>query len=130
MQQNGQKGGQRGMRDAAPEVTVVPLDREERACEVAFEFEDVAWTPIRESLLCELPDALVGVELRRIGRKALQVNPPGARAQRPDEPAAMGIAAVPQDDEVPADLPEQLSVAESRGPAVVGCSPCEAESAG
>ena len=62
-----------------------------------------------ESLFGQLPDALVGVELRRVGREALQVNPLGASAELTYELAAMGISAVPQDEDVTRDLPEQLS---------------------
>ena len=65
--------------------------------------------PIRESLLGQLPDSFVGIELRRVGGEALQVNPLGVSAKLTHELAAMGICAVPQDDDVAWDLPEQLS---------------------
>jgi hypothetical protein len=64
---------------------------------------------IRESLLGQLPDALIGVELRRIGREALQVEPRGASAKLTYEFASMGISAVPQNNDVPRELPEQPS---------------------
>jgi len=64
---------------------------------------------IREALLGQLPDSLIGVELRRIGREALQVEPRGASAKLTYELASMGISAVPQDDDVPRELPEQPS---------------------
>lgn len=64
---------------------------------------------IRESLLGQLPDPFIGVELRRIRREPLQVEPRGASAQLTDELASMRISAVPQDDDVPRDLAEQLS---------------------
>ena len=64
---------------------------------------------IGEPLLGQLPDAFIGVELRRISREALQVEPRGASAKLTDELASMGIPAVPQDDDVPRELPEQSS---------------------
>ena len=64
---------------------------------------------IGESLLGQLPDALIGIELRRIGREALQVEPLGASAKLTYELAAMGICAVPKHDDVPRELPEQPS---------------------
>ena len=73
------------------------------------QFREIMSLAIRESLLGQLPDPLVGVELRRIGREALQVNPLGASAELTNELATMGISAVPQDEDVTRDLPEQLS---------------------
>ena len=73
------------------------------------QFRDIMSLAIRESLLRKLPDSLVGVELRCVGRKALQVNPLGASAELAHELASMGIAAVPQHEDVAADLTEQLS---------------------
>lgn len=64
---------------------------------------------IGESLLGQLPDSLIGVELRRVSREALQVEPRGASAKLTYELASMGISAVPQDDDVPRELPEQPS---------------------
>ena len=64
---------------------------------------------IREALLGQLPDSLIGVELRRIGREALQVEPHGASAKVIYELASMEVSAVPQDDDVPRELSEQPS---------------------
>jgi len=97
------------MRDAAPEVKVVPLDGEERACEVAFEFEDVAWTPICESLLCELPDALVGVELGCVGRKPNEVQPVNPPAELSDQLALVRVTSVPEQEHVTSQMPEQVA---------------------
>ena len=64
---------------------------------------------IRESLLGQLPDSLVGIELRRIGRKSLQVKPLGVSAKITYELASVGIPAIPQDEDVARELAEQLS---------------------
>jgi hypothetical protein len=88
------------VRDAAPEVAVVPLDREERACEVAFEVEDVAWAPIRESFLCELPDAFVRVELGCVGGEPNEVQPVNPAAELSDELALVRVTSVPEQEHV------------------------------
>jgi hypothetical protein len=72
------------------------------------QFGEIMGLAIREALLGQLPDALIGVELRRIGREALQVEPRGVSAKLTYELAAMGVCAVPQNDDVPGELPEQL----------------------
>ena len=97
------------MGNAASEVAPVGANGLQRFDHGDHQLREIMRLAIRESLLGQFPDALVGVELWRIGWEALQVQPRGSRAQLPDEPASMGIAAVPQDDDMPADLPEQLS---------------------
>ena len=97
------------MGNAASEVAPVGANGLQGIDHGDHQLREIMRLAIRESLLGQLPHALVRIELRRIGREALQVKPRGAGAQLTDELAAMGIAAVPQDDDVPADLPEQLS---------------------
>ena len=109
MAQSAQKRGKGGVGDAASEIAPVGAKGLQGVDHGHHEFREIMRLAIREALLGQLPDALIGVELRRIGREALQVNPHGARAQRPDEPAAMGVSTVPPNDEVSSDLPEQLS---------------------
>ena len=109
MQWSAQKGGKGRVGNAASEVAPVGANGLQGFDHGDHQFREIMRLAIRELLLGQLPDALVGVELRRIGREALQVNPLGAGAQLTYELASMGISAVPQDDEVPADLPEQLS---------------------
>lgn len=64
---------------------------------------------IREPLLGQFPDSLVGIELWRIGRKAFQVKPLGVSAKLTYELASVGIPAIPQDEDVARQLAEQLS---------------------
>ncbi len=63
---------------------------------------------VGEPLLGKLPDALVRVVLGGVGGKALEMEPFGAAAELPNKPASMGWGAVPKDDDVPAELLEQL----------------------
>ncbi len=97
------------MGNAASEVAPVGANGLQGFDHGDHQLREIMRLAIRESLLGQLPDTLVGVELRRIGREALQVQPRGAGAQLPHELASMGMSAVPEDDDVPADLPEQLS---------------------
>ena len=97
------------MGDAPSEIATVGANGLERFDQGNHQLRDIMSLAVRESLLGQLPDSLVGVELRRIGRKALQVNPLGASTKLAHELAAVGIAAVPQHEDVAADLPEQLS---------------------
>lgn len=97
------------MGNAASEVAPVGANGLQGVDHGDHQLRKIMRLAVCESLFGQLPDPLVRVELRGIGGEALQMQPLGARAQLPDELAAMGIAAVPQDDDVPADLPEQLS---------------------
>lgn len=97
------------MGDAPPEVATVGANRLQGFDQGNHQFGDIVSLAIREPLFGQLPDSLVGVELRCIGRKALQVNPLGASAEFAHELTAMGISAVPQDEDVAADLAKQLS---------------------
>ena len=81
-----QKRGERGVGSAPSEIATVARMVSSGA---------IMSLAIRESLLGQLPDSLVGVELRRIGREALEVNLLGASAKLTDELASMGICAVP-----------------------------------
>jgi hypothetical protein len=95
--------------DAPSEVATVAANGLEGFDHRDHQLREIMSLAIGESLLGQLPDAFIGVELRRIGREALQVEPRAASAKLTDELAAMGICAVPQDDDVTWDLSEQLS---------------------
>lgn len=96
------------MGNAAAQVATVGANGVQGFEHGDHQFREIMSLAIGESLLGQLPDALIGVELRRIGRKALQVNPLGASAKLAHELAAMGISSVPQDEDVTRHLPQQL----------------------
>lgn len=54
------------------------------------------------------PHALVGVELGRIGREGLQAQTGEAAAELPDGPPLVGREVVPHDDQVAAQVAEQM----------------------
>lgn len=97
------------MGDAPAEVATVAANRLQGFDQGDHQFREIVSLAIREALLGQPPDSLVGVELRRVGRKALQVNPPRPSAELPYEPPSMRIPTVPQDEDVTRDLPEQRS---------------------
>ncbi len=97
------------MGDAAAEVATVGANGFQGFDHRDHQLREIVSLTIREALLGQLPDSLVGVELRRIRREALQVEPRGASAKLTYELPSMGISAVPQDDDVPRELPEQPS---------------------
>lgn len=97
------------MGDAPSEVATVAANGLQGFDHSDHQLREIMSLTIGESLLGQLPDALIGVELRRIGREALQVEPRGASAKLTYELASMGISAVPQNDDVPRELPEQPS---------------------
>ena len=55
-----------------------------------------------------VPDELVGIELGCVAREALRLQARVLRQEEPDGDSAMRAIAVPQEDNRPADVPEQL----------------------
>jgi len=95
--------------DAPSEIATVAANGFQGFDHGDHQLREIVSLAIREPLLGQLPDSLVGVELRSVGREALQVEPRAASAKLTYELASMGISAVPQDDDVPWELPEQAS---------------------
>lgn len=102
-----QKKGKGGVGDARTEVTAVGPDRFERARHGDQQVLKIVRLTVGESLLGQSPDTLVRVELGRIRRESLQMNPLCAGAELTHEPAAMRVPAVPQQEDVAVDLTEE-----------------------
>ena len=97
------------MGDAPTEVATVGANGFQGFDHCDHQLREIVSLAIREALLGQLPDSLIGVELRRIGRESLQVESRCASAKLTDELASMGVPTIPQDDDVPRELPEQSS---------------------
>lgn len=95
------------MRDAAAEVGAVSADAGQRAVDRTEQSRQVATAPVRESLFGELPDALVRIEFGRIRRESVQMQSARSGAELANEPATMRVAAVPDDEEMTGDRPQQ-----------------------
>lgn len=95
------------MRDAAAEVGAAPADAGQRAVDRTEERRKVATAPVRESLFGQLPDAFVGIELGRVRGKLVEMQSARSRAERAHELPTMRVAAVPDDEEMTGDRPQQ-----------------------
>jgi hypothetical protein len=95
------------VRDAAAEVGVVPTDAAQCAMHGAQERREVATAAVRELLLGEVPDSFVGIELGRVGRELVEMKSARSGAECTHESSAMRIAAVPDDEEMTRDRPQQ-----------------------
>jgi hypothetical protein len=96
------------MGDAPTEVSVVLADRVECLEQYEHQIVVVARPAVGELGLGELPDALVGVELGRVGWESFEMESLGSSAQLADQPTPMRCCPVPEDDDVAGDLPEEL----------------------
>ncbi len=97
------------MGDAASEVLGIGSDLCEGVQQGEHQIMAISRAAVGQALFGQFPDSLVGVVFRRVGGEALEVQPPGAAAQVADEPAAVGVAAVPQDDDVAGHMAQQLA---------------------
>jgi hypothetical protein len=95
--------------NAASQILPVGANRRERVEDSLHESFKVVALTVREPLLGQLPDSLVRIELRCIRGKALQMEALTARAELPNEQAAVRIATVPQHEDVAAQVAEQLA---------------------
>ena len=95
------------MGDASTEVPRVGADVLQGIHHGGQQLREVVGLAVREALLGQSPDTLVRIELWRIGRKSLEMNSLRAGAELAHEPAAVRIPAVPQHEDVTADLAKQ-----------------------
>lgn len=109
MARSGQKKGQRRVRDATSEILPVGANCPKRAADGMQESLQVTALAIGQALLGQLPNPLIRIELRRIGREALQVEALRASAECTNQQATMGIAAVPENKDVATEVSEQLA---------------------
>lgn len=65
--------------------------------------------PVGERALGQLPDALIGVELRGIAGEAVEVEPRIAGLESPDRVAAVDRAVVPDDDHGAAQMAKEIA---------------------
>src|SRR6266849_2620447 len=95
--------------DAAAEGPRGAPDAAESGEEVAGEGGDAVGAAIGEGGFREGPDALVGVQFRRVGRQELEMETWEAVTQSPDGRASVDAAIVPQHDDRPAQVTEKMA---------------------
>lgn len=77
--------------------------------EVSVEFVDGVRPTVGEAALGQTPHAFVGIEFGRVGRKGDQVQARETPAQLSDGDATVDRGVVPDDDDVTAQMPEQVT---------------------
>ena len=97
------------MRDAAPQPRGRAPKPFEFSDQAQGEFEAVRRAAIREPALCVPPHALVRVEFGRVSRQVLQVQSRHATAELLHELALVDAEVVPDQDDVPAQVPQQMA---------------------
>lgn len=97
------------MGDAGSEVATVTSNRRHRLEDGEDQLGKIVGAAVREPLFGQFPHAFVGVEFWGIGRKPLEMKPPGSRTELADEFAAVRIATVPQHEDVTTNLAKQVS---------------------
>ena len=94
---------------ASPQERLGSSNARELATKVAEEFGLGVGPSVGEGALGELPDALVGVELRGIAGEAVEVKAGIAGLEGTDRFAAVDGAVVPDHDHGTAEMAEQVS---------------------
>jgi hypothetical protein len=64
---------------------------------------------VGKALFGELPDSFVGVELRGVGGQSDEMEPLGSAAELSNEASAVRSATIPEDEDVAAEMPEQVA---------------------
>jgi hypothetical protein len=81
----------------------------ERPAERARQPFDMVGAPVGKAVVSLVPDALVGIQFRRIGGEALQVQPPVAATEGPDGFAVVDAAVVLHHNHVPGQMTQQVA---------------------
>lgn len=97
------------MHDATAELVRGAADAFERSDEVHDQLAKVVGPTVGEFALGERPDALVGVEFRRVGGKVFDTQAAVAPEERPERLSLVSAGVVQQDDARPAQVAQQLA---------------------
>jgi len=95
--------------DASPKAALGSLDVSQRAAEVATHDGEVVRATVCETPFGVGPDGLVGVELRSVGRKQLEMEPREPVADLADPFALVDAGVVPDHDDRPAEMAQQVA---------------------
>src|SRR5574342_107769 len=98
MQHSAQKGGQVGLLDAGAEFSGATAEILEALDQRDLKLVRVIGSAVGQAPLQQRPDALVGVELRRVAGEVLQAEPTMSSAEGPEGSAAVDGCGVEQDD--------------------------------
>ena len=101
-----QKKRQVRLADAAAEVRRREADSLEGEAKVAPKLLQRVGAPVGELVLREPPDAFVGVELGRVAREAMEMEPGEGTTQGSDHVTLVNRAAVPEQDDRSSEMAE------------------------
>ena len=93
----------------SPEAALGSLDVSQRAAKVAMHHGDVIGATVGEAPFGVGPDGFIGIELRGVGRKQLEVEPREAAADFSDPFAFVNARVVPDHDDSPAEMAQQVA---------------------
>lgn len=97
------------MGDATAQVLAVGADGLEGIKEGEPQLVAVVRGTVGKPLFGELPDAFVGVELGGVGGQSDEVELLGSAAELSNEASAVRRAAIPENEDVAAEMPEQVA---------------------
>ena len=97
------------MVDASPEAALRSLDVSQRAAKVAMHDGEVIGATVGEAPFGVGPDRFIGIELRGVGRKQLQMEPRKPAADFSDPFSSMDAGVVPDHDDPPAEMAQEVA---------------------
>ena len=103
--------------DASPKAALGSLDVSQRAAKVAMHHGDVIGATVGEAPFGVGPDGFIGIELRGVGRKQLEMEPREPATGLSDAFSFVDARVVPDHDDAPAEVAQQ--VAEKRAHLIV-----------
>lgn len=109
MQWSGQKRGEVGLEHASPEFGLRASDVFKGFEEVTHEGIEIVRASVGQRGLGQGPDALIRVQLGGVGGEAFQVEAGKPAAEPADGLAPMRAPIVPEDNDVPAQVPEEVA---------------------
>ncbi len=95
--------------DASPEAALGSLDVSQRAAKVAMHHGEVLGATVGEAPFGVGPDGFIGVELRRVGRKQLEMEPRKPAADFSDPLSFVNARVVPDHDDAPTEMAQQVA---------------------
>lgn len=104
-----------GVRDTGAEVPRRPPHARERRDDGAQEIKRRVRTAVGQRRFRQRPDAFVRIELGRVGREILEPQARVPREERPNDRPLMRLAIVPQHDDGPGEMPQQVLEKAGRG---------------
>ena len=95
--------------DASPKAALGPLDVSQRAAKVTMQHGEVVGSAVGEAPFGVGPDGFIGIELRGVGRKQLEMEPRKPTTDFSDPFSFVNAGIVPDHDDAPAEMAQQVA---------------------